>query len=127
MVLKIDYQWFGQRELELDYCQKINLSKRLPQKLPKFSTCTLRKESLELELMLMLLYGIQIIKRLFHHLLITIKLISTFLKDSKFMVRPIILFPMEIWFGMEKTFQTNKKANMWPDLLLDMFTQDTKL
>lgn len=77
--------------------------------------------------MLMLLYGIQIIRKQFLQQLINIKLTLTSSKDSKFMEKLITLFRMEILFGMERTFWTNKKENMLVDLLLDLFIPGIKL
>ena len=42
------------------------------------------------------------------------------------MVRLFIPFQMEIWFGMGRTFLTNKKESILKDSLLDLLMRDIK-
>ena len=81
MELKIDFQLFGQKELSKDISLKINLLRKHQPMLLKYLECILIKVLSDKVQMLILLFGILILRKLFHQKLIIIPLIIMFLKD----------------------------------------------
>ena len=75
--------------------------------------------------MLMSSSGILTSKKLFQLKRIIIRSSTMSLKEWRLMVRLLILFPMEIWFGMAKISSINKKENLFKESLMDFPIEDT--
>ena len=125
MELKTDYQWSGPKESNKVIYLRTNSLKKLQQMQLSFLECILTKELSGKVLMLMLLSGILTSKELFQQKHIIIKSNTMSLKVWRLMVRLLILFPMEIWFGMGKIFSINRKENLFKENLMDSPIEDT--
>ena len=109
-VSKIVYQQFGQEEYSLVYYLQVNLQKLQLLELQKYSIFIPKKVNLQLEVMQMLLYGIQKLKELYHVKPIIKKLITTYFKGKQYQEKQHILFLKEDQYGMVKILCPNKEV-----------------